>query len=458
MTRTLEERLAELADVEERGQVPSVAELWRRGERWQRRRRAVTSVALGCVVMILGGAAWWGSEGGMTNRDPAPATSDVPVAVPDTVYEVSSWLGLLPEGPVVAVQEVERASWWGSDRAVAAIAAHGGSYGFLDLADYAGDVSLSPDGERVAYWGTGVPSGDPQTNGGQTTVVTALVLHDLTTGETQRHDVPTEHGLSTDDIVWLEDDSLVANFSQHAVGDSASPREQGRSQLAESLWWHMDEDSPRVWPWGGEYVPSLSFSATRDGRALLQEDGIWWVDPATRQRTRLTGRLGGTGAHMGYPTLAWASDGRLATVGGLKNSRMPALLRLAEVTGPESAVQWRTVPHSRGTFGLLGWRDGAVITHRRIPGDESYRTALFTVDPDDGSMTPFVTHDPAKRSGLGLLSTNWRWATGLLENAPVVAGVQPPSPVDPRFVAGLSLGAVVAVLAGLVLWRRRGHP
>lgn len=456
---TVEARLAALANDEESARVPAAGDLWRRGKRWQRRRRVVTSVALSCVVALVGGVTAWGLNGGFV---PAAVTvsaadrPDEPVSIPDTVWDLSPWLGTLVAGPVVAIADTERGSWWGSKPAVAAISAHGGKYGFLDLPDYAGGVSLSPNGERVAYWGAGAPSGDPQTNGGHSVVVTALVVHDLTTGETRRHEVPTEHGLRGDDIVWMDDESLVANFSQHAVGDSAPARQQGHGEYTDILWWHVDEDSPRLWPWGADHAPGLLFHATRDGRALVRDRGIWWVDPVSRQRSRLEGRPGGGGASTdGYPTLMWAGDGRLATVGGLKNGRMPALVRVAEVTGPNSEVEWRTVRGTRGTFGVLGWRGDDVITVRKVEDEArlGWWLEVFTVDVEDGTATPLIGYGEGASE-----HAPWQWARDLLETAPVVAGVKPTTPFDPRLVVGLTLGAAVAALAALVLWRRRGHP
>lgn len=461
MTRTLEERLAALAEHEVTPSSVPADELWGRGRRWQRRRAVVTSLAVSCAVALLGGTVVWGTGGSMPGAAEISVAGSPgePATVPDEVWEPSPWLDTLVDGPVVAIQETERGSWWGSELAVAAIAAHGGEYGFLDLPGYVEGASLSTDGRRVAYWVSGTPSGEPQTAEGQASVVTGVAVTDLVTGEEWRHDFDTQHGLAPEGLVWLDADTVASGHSHWVAGDSGSEMDQSSANRRTTWLWDLASPLPVAWEPGVDVDLDRAVVATRPGEVLLAvDDALWWSAPSAKVGVkRLQGRYRWS-SHSGTPLLAWAPEGRLASVGGGSPDKMPNKVQVTEVTGPESRLAWRTVPKSRETFGVLGWREGEIIVHSRIR-DESYRTALFTMDPDDGTMTPLVL--PAGSGTewtLGLLSSGWQWAGTLLETGEVVAGEKPPSPPDPRAVVGLVAGGVVTLLIGVVVWRRRGHP
>lgn len=456
----LEERLARLADGEVATTVPSPDDLWTRGRRWQRRRTLVTSVVVGCVLALVGGTTVWGARGGLV-----PATVDVSaagrpnalVSIPDMVWDTSPWLETLAGGPVVAIKETDRGGWWGSEPAVAAISAHGGEYGFLDLPGYALGAVLSRDGRRVAYWVAGTPSEDPQTMDGQVPPITAVAVRDLVTGELWRHDFPTAHGLDGEDLLWLDAATVAGNHQQWAAGD-AGPEDSPGMFLDGSTWrWDLSRGTPREWQAGAAAdVLHDALATTQDGVTLLATGNrIWWLQPEEGEPVRLTGRYRWA-SHSGVPLIAWSSESSLASVGGGPPNMMPNKVQVAVVEGPESVLEWRTVPRSGGTFGVEGWRDGKVLAHSRMP-DGSIQTALYALDPDDGTRTPLVMAAP-RAEGLGLLSLGWQWARDLLETAEIVPGEEPPAPVDPRLVVGLASAGVVALLVGLLAWRRRGHP
>ena len=176
------------------------------------------------------------------------------------------------------------------------------------------------DGERLACWAGGTPSGDPQTSGGQEETITGVVVHDLVSGKTLPHDFETDHGLMEQDLVWLDERTLVGSHHQWAVGDAGPVAKEGSGVDGSAWWWKEGESSPTAWPWGYRSVPDALFSATRDGRALVDDAGPcgWLTQPrvsACGPRSRLRGwqQSGVPGRFSGPPTgvlSGWAVGAR----------------------------------------------------------------------------------------------------------------------------------------------------
>jgi hypothetical protein len=133
-----------------------------------------------------------------------------------------------------------------------------------------------------------------------------------------------------------------------------------------------------------------------------------------------------------------ASGDRIATVPG---NRIPGTVK-AGLPG-----ELRSVPDSKGTYGVADWLDPSTIVTLRRDGDWSH-SALTRVDVDTGESRTLVRFPADSDAGA------WQFATGLLD-APSVAGAEPPSPMDPRATAGLSVAIVLLAAGALVLWRRR---
>lgn len=454
----LEERLARLADGEVVATVPSADDVWVRGRRWQRRRRGVAGMTALCVVVLAAGflnALLPLVDPGV--RDPGPASGNVATTVPDRLFEPSPWLGTLGPTPLVALRWADRGEWWRPGRALVGVSAETGAYGFLDLPDLAHDeVGLSPDGERLAYWFAGDPNGDPQTAGGQFRPAVGLAVRDLGTGRERRHAVETEHGIDGTSLFWLDDDTLVLEYGQHLVGDSAPVSEQGGIASGGALWWSLggDEPSPVPWPWPHE-VPDASFWSARDGKVLGPgRGGLVLLDPRGGRGVRVNGD-GGAGISVANATpLVLGPQGRVAVLGSRRSQQTPNRVwtsRLAPDGDSLELTRRTAIPGpEEKTLGMFGWRDGAVLTLTRLStdGDDPDEAGVVAVDPATGDERVLVRAD----------DPSWQFARGLLETAETTRGRRPPDPADPRVTAALWAGGLVVVLGAFLGWRRRGHP
>lgn len=184
---TLHDRLADLA-----GQAPAPAatpaELWARGRRYQRRRRAGTLAVLACALLVLGGL------GGVARHRADPPDRVVPAGsvagLPDRLHAPSAWLPGTeddgPLGPLAAVVSTVRRSWTGSSNGLVGVST-AGTYRFLDLPDadpeLIAEAALAPDGRHVAYWYGGATVG--------------LAVYDTSTAEVRRSRVRAADGLFT---------------------------------------------------------------------------------------------------------------------------------------------------------------------------------------------------------------------------------------------------------------------
>lgn len=425
---------------------PPAGDLWRRGERWQRRRRRGTAAVAALGVVVLAALSLVTVQRA-TPPEPAVSPGSAPT-LPDRVYDVSPWLPVaMPGEPVVAAQHTVRATWTGDAPAIAVLTGSG-RYLHLDAPDLSepsnGEVALAPDGRHLAYWATGTPSGSPQTSNGQIVPVTGVVVVDLVTGTMRRHDFATAHGISPDGLLWADDDTLLGGHSQALTGDDGSPMRQGAYRSDPSWTWDVLGEAG---PTDLTGVAIDSFSEAGGDRLLT---GRWLRDLTTGGVRKLpwwrtTGSVGVSGANAYL-----RSDGVLAQLGGTGSSdAVPNRVTVADLT--VGRVDLRGVPDSADTWQVLGWRDDDHLLVARERGTDLVAQAfdLVAVDTATGEREVVV------RGGSQMLS--WAWATDLL-GAPVVPGVEPASPADPRVVAGAAGTVVVLTLGGLVLWRRRGHP
>jgi len=459
MTGTdLEERLARLAEGDVGATAPAPEELWTRGRRWQRRRRVVggatvagvTLCALGLVATVLPT---------FVDTAPSPASDHAVLMVPDRLHEPPKWLGPLSGGPLAAVTRAERGTWTGSEVGIAGVSAVTGEYGFLDLPDLAGPVSLSPDGQRLAYWVRGTPSGDPNSGWEQDGPVTGLAVRDLRSGDERRHEIETEHGLSPQTFFWADEDTLVFTFLQYTTGDSGPEDERGAASGVGGWWWNLEQDEePARWPWVGE-VPEPQFWAARDGRVLGgagTEDTLVLLDPRDESRVVVRGEGGASRSGGDNSTLAFGPRGQVAVAEGGDEGAGPGTTIRTGRLDPEAAeiVDRRTIPDRQTSVGLLGWRDGDLLVSEisdRQEAEEGATLDVVLLDPASGEQRVLV-RDTWSSYGA------WDLADGLLETAEVVEAVEPPSPWDPRWVAaGWALAGIIVVV-GFVSWRRRGRP
>jgi len=424
---------------------PPSGDLWTRGERWRSRRRRGTVVMAGTGAVLVAALSLVTVE---RAAPPAPAVSPGSTpTLPDRVYAVSPWLPAeVPGEPVVAARLTERSTWTGEVPAIAVLTGSG-RYLHLDAPDLSGQDSatVSPDGRRVAYWASGDPRGTPRTNGGQVVPATGVAVVDVVTGDVERHDFETEHGLDPSALVWADSDTLLGGHAQWVAGDDGPAFDQGMAAFDPSWRWEVDG------PGGPSDLGTReidSFTEASGNQVLV---GRRLQDLATGDVRRLPLR-GGTGSSGFDGSNAYLrEDGLLAQLGGRRwVDAVPNVVTLSDLRAPE--VVQDVVPGTTDTWQVLGWRDGNLLTTRYqdSPEGQYERSAVVAVNVTDGASEVLL------EGGDELLG--WNWASDLLATAPVVDGVAPPTPMDPREVVGLGVMVLVGTVIGLVVWRRRVEP
>ena len=247
------------------------------------------------------------------------------------------------------------------------------------------------------------------------------------------------------ELVWADPSTLLVNYAQYlgGEGDSDMDRSSGRRvpwqvlRLGEDL---RDLGSPLDdgYVWGaGDGVVVMSDSGRYAGR--------WVVDPS---RPRQPQRLRVEGAVFGRP---WLSPDRTRLAGLPGNQAPPDRLEVADLRDGERA-DFVAVPGDRLAFQVLTWSDADHVVSLLLGRDgvgEDHVTVVETA-VETGERRDLVVFSAD-------LPTTSQLALDLL-GGPVMEAVEPPTPVDPRVAAGLSGGAVLVTVAGIVIWRRRVQP
>lgn len=444
----LHEHLVRLADqAESPDHAATGRDLWARGRRYQRRRRAGTAVIAGvaaALVLAIGSVTWQRGA-----QPPVVAPAGAPVGLPSQVYEPSRWLPGTdgqPPGQLIAIMSAERGQWWGSEYETVGISAAAGEYRFLDLPDEASDTdpSLAPDGHHVAYWTTGPTTGSPNTAGGQSDTVAGVAVYDTVTGEVQRHPIETEHGLWDSLLVWVDEDTLAIDFSQYAGGEGDSDMDQSSGREAPGLRWDLGSE-PVPFPVvdglsvGLPAPPSTGGRAafyTEDGLGILSDDGL-----VARGRTDA----------VDSQTVAVNPSGTLAVGVAQRGGRNPNRVMVAAVPAAGGGWDFEMLPDSDRSFRAVGWRDDDhVLVERRVGGGFSMRSGIYSVDARTGEADLLLEQPEGSFRGT-------RWAGDLL-GAPVVDRPEPPSPLDPRVTVGLLVVTLGTAGFLIVRWRRRVEP
>ncbi|MFB9311915.1 hypothetical protein [Nocardioides plantarum] len=430
---TLHDRLHELADDAPDG--AGAPDAWARGVREHRVRRAGVAAIVALAVIGLGVTlVSWRQQAAPT---PAPAAPGATAVLPDEIFRPSPWLpGTDDEGPLgqlVAVVAGERKSWTGSESGIVGISAATQRYRFLDLPSYGGGAALSPDGRHVAWWTTGSPSGTPNTGFG--TSLTGYAVYDTVSEEVVRHEVSTKHGIDPSALAWADNRRVVAAYGQILAGDDGSEMDQGTSVEHHVETW-LPGDDVLVLPGP---VTGLE-SAAGDGVLLVDHgDRYAVVDARTGRTLRL---LRAEGGPSGGPVLAPGAE----TYAVQRGSSTPTGVTVGSVESPRDAA---VIPGAEETYGIVGWAgpDAVLVLQGEADGGNlSTGTRLVRLALDGTSTGSIVVSDvewPAVSLAADLL------------DAPIVAAEAPPTPMDPRLVAGLSAGVVLAAGIVLLVWRRR---
>ncbi|WP_028635839.1 hypothetical protein [Nocardioides sp. URHA0032] len=433
---TLHDRLADLADDAPPG--GPAPDLWDRGMRYHRQRRAGTAVIAAAAVVLLAvvaGAAWQRSA-------PVPAPARGPVGLPDRMWSPSPWLSSTSTpGQLVALTRADRGSWTGTDPGVVGVSATSGEYAFVELpgVDLAsGDVELAPDGRHLAYWLTGPTTDTPNSLSGP---ITGVAVYDTVTGEVAKHWIATAHGLMPDFLTWADADTVVYSAGEILGGDDDPDMDQASSSFGTVTSWDL----------GGAPAPvagverGASLEGAGHGRVLLEEgdghdDLLIDVDGQAQVR------------HLDIPSYL-GSFGSLRPValaaGGEPFALVPGDSNPGSVSAG-AATDLRDVPGTERTFGVLDWvGSDEIVTLARLGRQAvSSRVAVYRVDVSTGRSRVLVRFPDDSLGG------EWQFATDLLD-APSVDAPAPPSPLDPRVTAGLAVAVCLAAVAAIFWWRRR---
>ena len=435
---TLHERLADLA-TDAPTPTPDPL-LWDRAARFHRRRRAGTAgilaVAVLAVLSLVGIDTWQRSPG---VEPAAPGTEPV---LPARFWEPSPWLpgtGGEPTGPLAALITAERKGWLSTSDGVVGVSATTGEYRFLDLPDDSTQAwALSPDGSKVAYWVTGETARSPYTAGGQYSVAVGVAVWDATTGEVQRHEVESDHGLATGDLLWADARHVVVSWTVNAAGDTDGPqRRRGGSYAADGL---------RVWEPDGSAGPvsfGLPWTIGADttngrGQVLLETRGRQVLDVDTGARSGFEGG----GARYGWVSALSPDGSALAYPKGASN---PNRLFLAEAGREPRLVLDEKV------WAAVGWLDEDTLAFlTRDTRQDPIPATIETISLSTGERGELI-------AGGSFQPLPGNLATDLLAVEPRDFP-EPSSPWSPRVVAGLV--GFVLVISGLWVWgwRRRVQP
>lgn len=432
---TLHDRLAELADDAPPG--GPVPDLWDRGRRVHRRRQVGTVVIAAVMLVALGalGLLDW------SRSQPAPSPAGSSPAIPDRIWHPSPWLPGTDDagelGQLAALQYATRQGWGGSTYGVVGISATTGDYRFLDLPDSSEDeVALAPDGRHVAYWYTGETRLSPNSRSGP---VVGVAVYDTTTGEVVRHEIPTDHGLSVDDLIWADSARLVFSYGQWRGGDADDDMAQSSSTFDRGLFvWEPAVGQPTLLPG----IDGDVESATGRGQLLIAEDrkSIWVdLDKPSSSTVRFTPMVV-LGAHTGAVNDAGTL---LADIPGNRNPNRIGVQRIGDDL---AAVQ--TVPDSGRTFRVRAWIDDDRVLADRRTGSGYDQGSLYEVDVRTGESVEILRYPFRTWGGSTQLASDFF-------GQPTATRSEPPRPLDPRVVTGVSIVVALAGFGAVLVWRRR---
>lgn len=268
-----------------------------------------------------------------------------------------------------------------------------------------------------------------------------VAVYDTTTGEVSRHAVPTDHGLSVQDLAWADGERLVFSYYQYAAGGADDEKFQGMGTAGDGLLlWDVDSGED-VTPLGdlGEVE-----SSTGTGQLLLSEGPWSWLDvdhPSERIAFRLPSHPG-----LMYVSAANASGTRVAWPSG---SRNPNKVLVGSIDGRRvDAVE---VPGSGRTFRVRAWLDEHRIVIDQRAGKGYDKTALRILDVRTGESEELLRYPRGSWGGSVDLATD-------LLSVPSADRPKPPDPVSPRKIAAGTVVVGLGGIAALLWWRRRVRP
>jgi hypothetical protein len=434
---TLRERLSDLADEAPSSLAPGP--MWATGRRRHRKQQVGTAVVVTTVVVLLAGLT--GLSWSRAHVDVQPATPETQLGLPDHFYVPSERLpGTDEVGPIGPLSAVVH----GLERLTAVSGT--GEYAFLDLPgwrpmdedDVSAQASLSADGTRLAYWGSGEPSGEPIYDH----AIVSVRVYDTVNGDVKTYDVPTEHGVQPETLRWAGD-TLWFEIWQYDAPEGDGSR-SGR--LERTVAWDPERGSSKEWDgrleklqltWATEWDDALVVMGGQGTVRLFRPEGT--ENLATVRSPRISE---GVFLDENGTRLAGLRD----TDGGssVTDEQLPVVLgAVPEPPGTSSPVRMNQVPgmDDVGLQVLFGWRDqNHLVGFRYGNGAEA---GISSVDVRTGELELLSVYD---------LNVPELAADAL--RGPVFDAPPPPEPMNPTVVYG-GIAAIVLLGGALLLWWRR---
>lgn len=434
-------------------------DLWSRGRRRQRGRAASLLVGLVAAGIVA-----------TTVTPPILARVDQPVAsssdrlvLPDVVREPGAWEPAFAATPrrLSAVGVAQRGGVFSSSAQFWGVSAATGESRWLDLpggVPAAGaDARLSADGRRLAYWVTGDVPQEPLSMGAteDDTPVVGLAVMDLETGEVKRWDLPSDHGLSVEGLVWAGD----ALWWQ--AGPVVPLEGGGMSAELRTRIWQVETDVRTEVTDARSDVYLFESGGAPDGFVTVQ---------GTSSLERVTGDGEPESLRVdlppGAPSAAALVDPSVSPDGGLVVAMMvpdgqvvlddPAGWQLVAGRVDDDAVDLRRVRPVLASA-VVGWRSPTelmVVDSGNVAENSGIRVAhaLSVVDLRELDRPRAETSIWVEARAIPEFAADV-WSADVVE-APAA-----PFAPDPR-VVGLVLlvGALVAWRGVVTVRRRRGHP
>lgn len=429
---TLHDRLEELAAAAPDGG-PTPADLWERGVRRGRARRAAAVAAAVAVVALVAGTTAL-----VRQQHPTPLPAGTPARslhLPEVVNAPGTWSDDEgPDGPLAALGLSLRTTPRGltgerQSLEIFGVSAVDGRLAWVELPgihtaarELVGWYALSPDGRWIG-WSRYAAARRP----GGASALTGWSVMDTTTGRVRRLSVPgTPRLRDTAADLAFSGDSRYLLTSYETPG---APATRGHRFVA----WDVTTGARTVLEQPGErWLPDLGSAPT----------GVVWSRGRTVHRADpATGRQASYALPQSVVAASWAPDDTaFAWIG-----RPPG-----QASGPWSLYAGRSLTDARQhrlplpeePRQLLGWVDAEHVVVGR------FRSTVEVVD--------VVTGDVVERTvtGAGKQLSQPQLAADLWQR-PLVPAVEPDGTSDPRTPWWWAGGAFLALLVGGLLLRRR---
>lgn len=410
-------------------------------------------IVAAAVIMLAGIVGLDLSRSSVDIEHAGPGTE---LGLPDRLYLPDPHLAgtddVGPIGPLSVVVPAVRQDRTGDQTNGLVGVSATGEYAFLDLPGLSvlegfvqdGNLALSADGSKLAFWFGGEPAGD---YGGTPYLepFVGLAVYDTVTGEVWRRPIETEHGLLPMTMRWAGDTLWFEEWQYLAPEVEGTPAE-----LAHVVAWdpvagtadvYERTDKPVAHMLQGASVWGENLVRYRDGAVhVVGVDGVAAMPPFP-----VTPQPQG-------PVFISPQGGRIAALRDTENadssSNQPEPIAVGEPAFPASTpVELEDVPEAdaRRVDELLGWRDESHVVGKRLVDTEEHR-GVVSVDVESGDMEVLIPFNPEVYDQI--LASD---ALG----GEVFEATPPPSPLDPRLVWGLGIGIVLLAGVLLVAWRRR---